>query len=379
VHTMRAKGVTFMKLPLFVWGIYGTSIIQVFATPVLALALVLIGLEHIFDLGLFDAARGGDPVLYQHIFWFYSHPAVYIMVLPAMGVVSDVITTFSRQAPYSYKAIAYSSLGIAFVGFFSWGHHLFVAGISEFGAGAFGIFTMLVAVFSAIKVSTWVATLWGGRISLTTPLIYVVGFLFLFAFGGMTGVALSTVSLDEHWHDTYFVVAHFHFIMVGGTITAYLAAIHYWFPKVTGRCYSERWGLVAAIFVIGGFIVTFTPQFLLGNQGMPRRYATYDPEFQTLHVISTIGSWGLALGMLLPVFYLTSAAFRGPRATRNPWRSQSYEWDTPSPPPKHNFDAPLLVGGGPYDYGAARRRGDVVDESDTAREKIEAVRSGAAP
>jgi cytochrome c oxidase subunit 1 len=352
VHAMRAKGVGWMRMPLFVWAMYATSIIQVLATPVLGLSLAVVGLNHAFDWGLFDPARGGDPVLFQHLFWFYSHPAVYIMILPAMGVISEVVPTFAHKNPYSYKAIAYSSLGIAFVGFLTWGHHMFVAGISVFDAGAFGILSMLVAIFSAIKVFTWVMTLRRGSILLKTPLFYVFAFLFLFVFGGMTGVAVAAMSLDIHWHDTYFVVAHFHFIMVGGTLTGYLAAIHYWFPKVTGRMYPERWGVLCAAMIFAGFFVTFFPQFLLGNAGMPRRYYDYPPQFQTLHVISTLGSWMLGAGMLITAVYLLWGAAKGPRAGDNPWGSRSYEWTVPSPPPKHNFVEAPSFPRGPYDYSA---------------------------
>ncbi len=349
-HTMRLRGLGWMRLPLFVWAIYATSIIQVLATPVLGMVLLLVVLDNGFGWGFFDPGRGGDPVLYQHLFWFYSHPAVYIMILPGMGVVSEVVCTFARKNPYSYRAIAYSSLGIAFVGFLTWGHHMFVAGMSSFDAGAFGILSMLVAIFSAIKVFNWTWTLKGGAIAFRTPLLYVFAFLFLFVFGGMTGVAVAAMSLDVHWHDTYFVVAHFHFIMVGGTLTAFIAGLHYWFPKMTGRMYSERLGMLSAALVFAGFFVTFFPQFLLGNAGMPRRYWSYPAQFQTLHVVSTVGSWVLAAGMLITAGYLLYALRWGPRAPANPWDSRSFEWRTKSPPPTHNFHGTPRLEHDAYDY-----------------------------
>jgi cytochrome c oxidase subunit 1 len=352
VHTMRARGLTWMRVPLFTWALYGTSVIQILATPVLGLTLLVIGLDRVMQWGLFDPSRGGDPVLFQHLFWFYSHPAVYIMILPAMGVVSEVVSTFAHKNPYSYRAIVYSTIGIALVGFLTWGHHMFVAGISTFDAGAFGLLSMMVAIFSAIKVFTWVSTLYRGEIALRTPLLYVFGFLFLFVFGGMSGVAVATMSLDVHWHDTYFVVAHFHFIMVGGTLTGWLAALHYWFPKVTGRMYSERLGTLSAVLVFAGFFGTFFPQFLLGNAGMPRRYYNYPSEMQLLHVASTLGSWVLAFGLALPLAYLGHALFRGERASVNPWLSRSFEWRSPSPPPEKNFlEAPVFELDA-YDYSS---------------------------
>jgi cytochrome c oxidase subunit 1 len=350
VHTLRAKNLSWHRLPLFVWSIYATSIIQVVATPVLGMSLLLVVLDRTFGFGIFDPTIGGDPLLFQHLFWFYSHPAVYIMILPAMAVISEVVCTFAHNPPASYRAIAYSSLGIAFVGFLTWGHHMFVAGMSLLDSGVFGILSMFVAIFSAIKVFTWTVTLRRGSVSLETPLLYFFGFLFLFVFGGMTGVAVATSSLDVHWHDTYFIVAHFHFIMVGGTLTAYLAAIHYWFPKMFGRMYSERWGMVASITVFTGFFFTFMPQFLLGNAGMPRRYYSYPAQYQWLNVLSTGGASILTFGLLLTLVYLGVALFRGPKASRNPWGSRGYEWLTSSPPPPHNFHAQPGFERGPYDF-----------------------------
>jgi cytochrome c oxidase subunit 1 len=343
VHTLRAPGMGWMRLQLFVWAIYATSIIQVLATPVIGLTVMLIGIEKVGHFGLFDPSRGGDPVLFQHMFWFYSHPAVYIMVLPSMGVISEAIAAFARKNIFGYKMIAYSSLGIAFVGFFAWGHHMFVSGQSSLDNGAFAAISMLVGVFTAIKVFNWVATLYKGAIAVKTPLIYICGFLFFIVFGGMTGIAVATVSLDVHWHDTYFVIAHFHFIMVGAVIMAFLIALHYWFPKMFGRMYHEGWGMVAASLIVLGFNATFIPQFLLGNAGMPRRYYIYPERFQALNVASTAGASLLAFGFLIILIYLIYALVRGPIAGDNPWDSRGYEWMTTSPPPKHNFDETPII------------------------------------
>jgi cytochrome c oxidase subunit 1 len=349
-HTLRARGITWGRLPLFVWAIYGTSIIQVLATPVLGMTLLLVAVEHAFGWGIFDPALGGDPVLFQHFFWFYSHPAVYIMILPAMGVVTEVVQAFARKNIFGYRAVAYSSLGIAFVGFFTWGHHLFTSGQSALDAGVFGVLTMFVGIFTAIKVFNWTATLYKGSISFTTPFAYFVGFLFFIFFGGMTGIALATVSLDIHWHDTYFVVAHFHFIMVGATVMGFLAAFHYWFPKITGRLLPDRWGLVAATLVILGFNFTFIPQFLLGNEGMPRRYFSYPEKFWALNVASTAGASVLAFGLLMVLVYVVVALRWGPLAGPNPWRSRGYEWMTASPPPLENFEGTPVFDREPHDY-----------------------------
>jgi cytochrome c oxidase subunit 1 len=336
-HTLRAPGMHWTRIPLFVWAIYGTSVIQVVATPVLAMVLVLVALERVLGVGIFDPSRGGDPVLFQHMFWFYSHPAVYIMVLPAMGVITEVVCAFSRKNIFGYRMIAASTFGIAFVGFFSWGHHMFVSGQSTFGSGIFGVLSMLVAIFTAIKIFNWVATMYGGAIELKVPLLYVLGFIFLLTFGGMTGVAVATTSLDVHWHDTYFIVAHFHYIMVGSVLMAFLAALHYWWPKMFGRLYPERWSFLAACTIIFGFIVTFLPQFLLGNMGMPRRYYQYPREMQWLNVLSTAGASLLAFGFGLIGLYLLWSLRYGRVSPANPWGSRGYEWFSASPPAPLNF------------------------------------------
>jgi cytochrome c oxidase subunit 1 len=350
IHTLRAPGLTWMRLPIFIWSIYATSVIQVLATPVLGMTLLLVAVENVFGFGIFDAARGGDPVLFQHLFWFYSHPAVYIMVLPAMAVMSEVVQAFARKNMFGYKAVAMSSLGIAFVGFFVWGHHLFTSGQSTFASGIFGVLSMFVGIFTAIKVFNWTATLYKGSINFAAPFVYLLGFLFFLVFGGMTGIALATVSLDVHWQDTYYVVAHFHFIMVGGTVTGFLGALHYWWPKITGKTYSEKWGLVAAVFIFLGFNFTFIPQFLLGNSGMPRRYYSYPERFWPLNVASSAGSSVLALGFLMVAAYLLLSLKYGKPAGPNPWGSRGYEWNTLSPPPEENFLEQPAYPRAPHDY-----------------------------
>ncbi|MBS2026312.1 MAG: cbb3-type cytochrome c oxidase subunit I [Deltaproteobacteria bacterium] len=348
-HTLRAEGMGWMRMPLFVWAIYGTSVIQVIATPILGITLSLVALESFLGTGIFDPARGGDPVLFQHLFWFYSHPAVYIMVLPGMGVVSELLPTLCHRPPSSYRSIVYSTFGISFVGFLAWGHHMFVSGMSVVNAAFFGLASMLVAIFTAIKIFSWVSTMYEGEIVFNAPLVYLLGFIFLMVFGGMTGVALATVGLDPHWHDTYFVVAHFHFIMAGPVLLAFLAALHFWFPKMFGKKYSERLSLMGATITFFGFFATFTPQFLLGNMGMPRRYYSYPPKFQWLHVASTMGATVLAAGLVLTLGTLLHALIWGERAAQNPWDSRGYEWDTATPPPEHNYEIIPQITRGPYE------------------------------
>jgi cytochrome c oxidase subunit 1 len=349
-HTMRAPGLTWFKLPLFVWSNYATAIIMLLATPVLGMTLSLVAIERVFRVGIFDPSLGGDPVLFQHLFWFYSHPAVYIMILPGMGVVSEVITCFSRKNIFGYTFVALSSMGIALFGFLVWGHHMFTAGQSVYAALAFSILSYLVAVPSAIKVFNWTATLYKGSISFTAPMLMVLGFVALFTVGGLTGLFLAALGVNVHVHDTYFIIAHFHFIMVGGMVTAYMAALHYWWPKMSGKRYPEIWGQLAALLIFAGFFLTFLPQFALGYQGMPRRYHAYDPDYQVLNVMSSAGASILAVGYVLPLVYLFWSLRWGQPAGPNPWGATGLEWQTPSPPPKENFETTPVVVEGPYEY-----------------------------
>jgi cytochrome c oxidase subunit 1 len=350
VHTMRAEGLGWFRLPLFVWANYATSLILVLATPILAMTLILVGIERLFQVGIFDPALGGDPLLFQHLFWFYSHPAVYIMVLPAMGVASEIIPCFARRPVFGYRFMTYAILAIAVIGFLVWGHHMFVSGQSVYAGLVFSLLSFMVAIPSAIKVFNWTATLYKGRISFSAPMLYALGFVGLFTIGGLTGLFLAALALDVHLSDTYFVVAHFHYIMVGGSVMAYLGGIHFWWPKITGRMYSEKWGRVAAIVIFAGFNLTFFPQYLLGYAGMPRRYHSYPEEFQALHVLSSAGAVTLAIGYLMPLAYLAWSLFHGRPAGGNPWDATGLEWQTESPPPKENFDAPPIVVRGPYAY-----------------------------
>ncbi|HET8627317.1 MAG TPA: cytochrome c oxidase subunit I [Thermomicrobiales bacterium] len=349
-HKLRAPGLTWFRLPLFVWSLYATSLILVLATPVLAITLALIAAERIFRIGIFDPALGGDPLLFEHLFWFYSHPAVYIMILPGMGVISELITVFARKRIFSYRFVAYASIAIAVIGFLVWGHHMFVAGESMYASMVFSLLSFIVAIPSAIKVFNWTATLFKGAISFDTPMLYALGFIGLFTIGGMTGLLLASLAIDVHVHDTYFVIAHFHYIMVGGMVMAYLGGMHYWWPKITGRMYPEGWGRGAALLIFVGFNLTFFPQFILGYLGMPRRYHTYPPEFQALNVLSTAGATILGVGYVLPFFYLFWSLKYGKLAGPNPWGATGLEWQTPSPPPKENFVETPIVTIGPYEY-----------------------------
>jgi cytochrome c oxidase subunit 1 len=350
IHRMRAPGMTWSRLPLYIWGHYATSVVMVLGTPVVAIALTLVALERAFHLGIFDPRLGGDPLLFQHLFWFYSHPAVYIMILPSMAVISEVVSTFSRKRIFGYAFVALASIAIAVLGFLVWAHHMFVAGISAYAALVFSLLSYFVAVPSAIKVFNWMATMYKGSVSLATPMLYAMGFIGLFTMGGMTGLYVAALGIDVHVHDTYFVIAHFHYIMVGGAVMGYLAGIHFWWPKISGRMYPEAWGKIAAGTIFIGFNLTFFPQFVLGYLGMPRRYHSYPPEFQVLNVMSTAGASILAVGYVLPLIYLLWSLRYGEVASDNPWGATGLEWRTSSPPPTENFPETPVVTWEAYDY-----------------------------
>jgi cytochrome c oxidase subunit 1 len=350
IHKMRAPGLTWFRLPLFIWAMYATSIIFLLGTPVLAIALVLIGLERVLHVGIFDPKLGGDPLLFQHLFWFYSHPAVYIMILPGMGVVSELIACFSRKRIFGYSLVAFSSMAIAAIGFLVWGHHMFVTGQSIYAGLIFSALSFLVAIPSAIKVFNWTATLYKGSISYEAPMLYALGFIGLFTMGGLTGLFLASLATDVHLNGTYFIVAHFHYIMVGGAVMAYLGGIHFWWPKISGRLYSDGWARFAAVTIFVGFNLTFFPQFMLGYLGMPRRYAFYPAEFQVLNVMSTAGASVLGIGYLVPLVYLAYSLRYGSVAPANPWGARGLEWRTASPPITENFEETPIVTDEAYAY-----------------------------
>ncbi|MFQ5568828.1 MAG: cytochrome c oxidase subunit I [Rhodothermales bacterium] len=378
VHKMRAPGMTWNRLPLFVWAIYATAIVQVLATPVIGITMVLLFLEKALQIGIFDPALGGDPVLFQHFFWFYSHPAVYIMILPAMGVISELMGTFSRQKVQGYTFIALSSVAIAFLGFLVWGHHMFVAGQSAISSIIFSLLTYLIGIPTGIKVFNWVATMYKGSVWLRTPMLYALMFLFLFTIGGFTGIMVGVLAVDVHLHDTYFVVAHFHYTMMGGAVIALLGGLHYWWPKITGKMYNEVAGRMAAVLIFVGFNITFFSQFILGSRGMPRRYhdytelLQYNPEFEILNQVSTYGSFILAAGLFLVAGTLLWSLAKGKKAPANPWGAVTLEWThTTSPPDPHNFHRTPLITRGPYDFYEADdvfgplQSGDGADDSAT--------------
>ncbi len=350
IHKMRAPGLTWGRLPLFLWAIYATSVIQVLATPVIAITLFLLMFENIVGIGIFDPALGGDPVLFQHFFWFYSHPVVYVMALPAFGVISETVTIHSRRHIFGYTAIAASSVAIAAIGFLIWGHHMYVSGQSELSGTIFSMLTFGVGLPTAIKLCSWIATLYRGSIRMNAVMLYTLAFLWIFAIGGLTGLFLATLATDVHLHDTYFVVAHFHYVMMGGVLFALIAGMHHWWPKITGKMFNESIAKVAWVVAFVGYNLTFFPQFVAGSRGMPRRYHQYVPEFELWNQLSTIGSFIFGLGLFIILGYLIHSLFKGEKAPKNPWGGMSLEWEAASPPVEHNFAGPVVCKTGPYDF-----------------------------
>jgi cytochrome c oxidase subunit 1 len=353
IHKMRAPGMTWFRLPLFIWAMYATSLIFVLGTPVIAITLLLLAAERLLHVGIFDPAIGGDPLLFQHLFWFYSHPAVYIMILPGMGIISELITAFSRKKIFGYSFVAFSSLGIAVISFVVWGHHMFITGQSLYAGLVFSVLSFVVAIPSAVKIFNWTATLYKGSISYEAPMLYALGFIGLFTMGGLTGLFLASLATDVHLNGTYFIVAHFHYIMVGGAVMAYLGGIHFWWPKITGRLYPDLWARFAAFLIFIGFNLTFFPQFMLGYLGMPRRYGVYPAEFQVLNVMSSAGASILAVGYVIPLIYFYWSWNYGPPAGPNPWEAKGLEWQTASPPPTENFEHTPIVVEDAYNYPTA--------------------------
>ncbi|MEN8728531.1 MAG: cytochrome c oxidase subunit I [Desulfuromonadales bacterium] len=354
IHRLRTEGMTWMRIPLFTWSLYATAWIQVLATPVIGITVALLFAERVLGTGMFDPAQGGDPIMFQHLFWIYSHPAVYIMVLPGMGVVSDIIPVFSRKPAFGYKAIVVSSIAIAFAGSLVWAHHMYTSGMSDMAVLVFSFLTFIVAIPSAIKVFNWLATMYQGSVLLDPPLLFALSFILLFTIGGLTGLVLGAAATDVHVHDTYFVVGHFHFVMFGGTGMAFFAAMHYWLPKIYGRMYDKTVATVSWGVIFIGFLIMYISMKILGMQGMPRRYYDYIPEFTGLNQLSTLGSWILAIGLILMFVNIFRGLFKGDPIGDNPWGGASLEWQVPSPPPHENFgEANPVVTHGPYDYKKA--------------------------
>jgi cytochrome c oxidase subunit 1 len=378
VHKMRAPGMTWFRMPLMVWANYATSLLMMLGTPVVAITLFLVVLERTLGIGIFSAEIGGDPVLFQHMFWFYSHPAVYIMVLPGMGVISELISAFSKRPVFGYHFVAFSSLAIAGLGFLVWGHHMFISSQSVYLGVIFSLITFLVAVPSAIKVFNWAFTMYKGYVEFKTPMVYAIAFLGLFLIGGLTGLFLAALDTDVHLTGTYFIVAHFHYVMVGSSTIAFLGAIHFWWPKMFGKMYNEFWGTLSAIIIFAGFNFTFFPQFILGYLGMPRRYHYYffEPSWEVYNVMSTMGASILAIGFLMPAFYLTASLLNGKKAPQNPWGAKGLEWEkAASPPVTFNFSEPVVVTEPAYNYPSADRSGGAMvhqlDQLDEDIEKLE--------
>jgi len=358
IHTLRAPGMNWYRMPLFIWAMYATSVIQVLSTPVIGITLLLLAAERVFGVGFFDPAKGGDPLLFQHFFWFYSHPVVYVMILPAMGIISEVIPVFARKPIFGYRAIAYSALAIAFIGFLVWGHHMFVSGMSTTAGVIFSFLTFFVAVPTGVKIFNWIATLYRGSIALDSPMLWALAFIFLFIIGGLTGLFLGSMATDVHVHDTYFLVAHFHYTMMGGTVMGLFAGLHYWYPKVTGKMLNEFWAKIAWCLIIPGFNLTFFPMFILGMQGMPRRWAEYPAKYQGINILATVGSWILALGILIMFVNFVRSLRHGAAAPANPWQGNTLEWQVSSPPPEENFEEIPTIDAWPYNYGEGRRKED---------------------
>ena len=373
VHKMRAPGMTWFRLPLFIWAQYATSVIMILGTPVVAITLLLVALERVLRIGIFDPALGGDPILFQHLFWFYSHPAVYIMIVPGFGVISEVIACFSRKRIFGYSFVAFSSLAIAVLGFLVWGHHMFTTGQSVYAGMVFSFITFFIAVPTAIKIFNWTATLYKGSVSLDSPMLYALGFIGLFTIGGLTGLVLSTLGVDVHLHDTYFVVAHFHYVMVGGMVMAFLSGLHFWWPKFMGRLFPEGWAKTGAILIFAGFNLTFFPQFVLGYLGMPRRYHVYPEEFQVLNVMSTAGASVLGVGYMILFLSLLWSLFKGPKAPANPWQAKGLEWDIPTPPPLHNFEVMPIVTKEAYPYDEPDEEIEQIGDIERVKQEEEVV------